>query len=299
MSTKMSRKTEKPEKISQLELAGVTRRLERLNFKHLAFVVLGRTVVFHGTAELVPWSTPAMEFLQIAFEEHQDLAFFMTRSKLWLNYNPTAGCYGMAKVLGKGVFKAPQIASHELLADVDLGAFNWLQLDTKYLENVKRRRDFDGHFVSNRSLKMDGDVLRRVFAEYSDSEVSGGVRLHDKNRKIIALLSNENGDVISAMVNTAQVNKSQHAEVNLLQSYFESLHGADLANKTLWVTHKPCKMCSGLIWNLAKRSQNFKVMFLHDEKGSFSSSTVLDLGSDDRKKFSDQELLNLKMQFQI
>ncbi len=44
----------------------------------------------------------------------------------------------------------------------------------------------------------------------------------------------------------------------------------------MYVTHKPCKMCSGMIFECCESYQDFKLFYIEEVEGCCSRSTELD-----------------------
>lgn len=100
--------------------------------------------------------------------------------------------------------------------------------------------------------------------------------LHDTHRRIAAVLMGANGELLGYGINSNAGNKTLHAEVNLVQGFFRR-NGARLPkDAVLYSTHKPCKMCAGMIHDWSEDPRSLKVFYRHEEKGGLSRHTVLD-----------------------
>jgi hypothetical protein len=115
-----------------------------------------------------------------------------------------------------------------------------------------------------------------AFLQKLVSEIPRGPVLHDWARPIAAVLVDADGRVLGAGVNSNSINKTLHAEVNLIQSYFLQTHQSLPAGATLYVTHKPCKMCAAMIYESSPAGQPIQVRYLHEELGCRSRFTILD-----------------------
>ncbi|WP_338983527.1 nucleoside deaminase [Spiroplasma endosymbiont of Othius punctulatus] len=66
---------------------------------------------------------------------------------------------------------------------------------------------------------------------------------------VSALLVDKNGLIISKSYNTRKRNKniSEHAEINVINNVLNTLEYQNLSEYSLYVTLKPCTMCTGAI----------------------------------------------------
>jgi tRNA(Arg) A34 adenosine deaminase TadA len=103
----------------------------------------------------------------------------------------------------------------------------------------------------------------------------GGV-LHDFDRDIAALLISPVGTVLSYGINSNSKNKTLHAEVNLVQRLYREKGFKIPEGSILYSTHKPCKMCAGMIYQWSEVPGSLQVYYSVEETGLFSRHTVLD-----------------------
>lgn len=243
-----------------------------------AFVIVDSTIVYAQSELLAPRGlTPVGTLLSIIFEEHQDLAFFILRNKIYCSYEPTAYCYGVAKVTGKGVtLVKPNVSSLQ-------ENFNFVQVDYRFLEQI-RVRQLHAQIREVQGQPLEVSKLKQ-FMENANEQIEGEAKLHDRDRPIWAIVLDGNLQFVTGARNSNKLNKTQHAEVNCIRTLLarDKLPTGPL---TLVVSHKPCKMCAGLLWEVCRTWVNFKVYYLQNETGGLSSQTVLDVGSPDRLRFA-------------
>ena len=111
-----------------------------------------------------------------------------------------------------------------------------------------------------------------------------------QDRSIAALLVGphpiDDREIILGMsLNTQSVNRTLHAEVNLIQNYFQRTKTALPAHCKIFTTLKPCRMCAGMIWESASSPGSLKVFYSKDDPGAHATQTVLASHSEDRKRF--------------
>ena len=96
------------------------------------------------------------------------------------------------------------------------------------------------------------------------------------NRAVGAVLVSAEGKILAQSVNQNAKNRTFHAEVTLIQSYWARYRQPFPCGTTLYVTLKPCKMCSAMIVRMAKDMRNFKVIYREDDPGPHARHTLLD-----------------------
>lgn len=90
-----------------------------------------------------------------------------------------------------------------------------------------------------------------------------------------AILVHSDGTIAGWSTNSNKRNKSQHAEVNLIQSYFARNKVDRLPNGAhIYSTLKPCAMCAAMIVSCA--GQSYRVIYGQNDSGDFAANTALD-----------------------
>lgn len=234
-----------------------------------AFVQAGSDVHFSvfPEAQISYAMSPVICLLQQIFETKKDHSFFILRKAIVTNYEPGVNEKGMVKVVAKRIQQGlgHPIKSEE---DFDLSALNWQRHQPRPLASLSE--------LHHQPLNFS-DTDPKVVLQQLVQMVPRGQVLHDYDRPIAAVLVNSEGLVIEFGVNSNHINKTLHAEVNLLQRYFEKHHCQLPLGSKIFVTHKPCKMCAGMIWEaLQNRQSEPKIFFLEEVLGALSQNTVLD-----------------------
>lgn len=75
--------------------------------------------------------------------------------------------------------------------------------------------------------------------------------LHRSDRSVACVLAGRSGEILAWANNTNRDNRTLHAEVNLLQSWWEHARSPIPADATLYTTLEPCRMCLGMIHQVA------------------------------------------------
>lgn len=138
-----------------------------------------------------------------------------------------------------------------------------------------------------------GDIETRptdqVLAELEDITVKGfesDQPRYERPWGIAALLLSASGQVLGTASNDNAVHKTRHAELLLIQDLYQRTQSRIPAHATLLVTHKPCQMCAGLIFEWSEDPSSLQIHFRHEVNGVRSRHTVFDrlrLGSSPKK----------------
>lgn len=247
--------------------------------RELAFVE-HKGVVYYA---LFPQNTSApssatVKLLQGLFDQFVDHSFFILRQRIFVTGSLTEMCRGMVKVVGKRINENIVPKNHGLSLDLrfeQVGTPEEVLIPVRHLnsENQSSLQDIQEWIATNTAvtsmdlLRLAGGLARRV---------PRGAILHDYDRDIAALLLDSSGKVLSYGVNSNSKNKTLHAEVNLLQRLFREYKRKIPKDAVLYSTHKPCKMCAGMIYHWSEDPLSAKVFYSVEETGVLSRHTVLD-----------------------
>lgn len=101
---------------------------------------------------------------------------------------------------------------------------------------------------------------------------------------VSAVLLDAEGEVLSWGVNSAWDFRTQHAETNLIRRWHA--RGSPGVPAAIWMTRKPCKMCSGWIWDtwLRDDESRLKVVYRDPDDGPLARTTVLDAGTFENRR---------------
>lgn len=233
-------------------------------------------------------SSAVVKLLQGLFDQHVDHSFFILRNRIFTTAVLSEMCLGMVKVVAKRATGNITVFDHQLIISsqmIQIGEDEDMLYPVRLL-NQENKMSLD---IVKKSLPqafhkgMSGvQEIAKAHKEYLSAaaqlatSVARGEVLHDYDRDIAALLIDNEGKLLSYGLNSNSKNKTLHAEVNMLQRYYKE-NGQNIpADVTLYSTHKPCKMCAGMIYEASGRSQNLRVFYLHEEDGRLSRATILD-----------------------
>jgi hypothetical protein len=130
-------------------------------------------------------------------------------------------------------------------------------------------------FHDSNSLSKSVHPFRNIpeFLERLKEEATGKTR-------VSALLTDREGKVITYSWSRTGLNRTNHAELQLVQNLYHSGVAYFPDHSTLWISLRPCAMCSAQILGLMKCSKGFKIRFLEDDPGPLSKNSCLFEGSD-------------------
>lgn len=221
-------------------------------------------------------SSAVVKLLQGLFDEYVDLSFFILRNRIYTTTPLTEMCRGMLKVVAKRASEGLKAFDHGLILDLkfqQIGDADTLVFPTSRLsaENAQPLADISRAFEGQQTPEKIISNVVDIAATVKRGEV-----LHDFHRDIAALLVSAEGECLSYGVNSNALNKTLHAEVNLIHRLFKERGLKIPKGAILYSTHKPCKMCAGMIFHWSENPNLVKVYYRHHENGGFSRSTVLD-----------------------
>ncbi|RYZ67719.1 MAG: hypothetical protein EOP09_10575 [Proteobacteria bacterium] len=98
--------------------------------------------------------------------------------------------------------------------------------------------------------------------------------LHDYDRDIACLLLDASDNLLAFGLNSNSKNKTLHAEVNMVQRFFQETGRKIPAGAKIVTTRKPCRMCAGMIYEWSDAPNTLQILYGEDDKSS--KNTVLE-----------------------
>lgn len=260
----------------------LTRAAAGVSHLDLAFVEHNGVVYysFYPPKEEAP-SSAVVKLLQGLFDRFVDQSFFILRQRIYTTSSLTEMCSGMIKVVAKRV--SPRIVPFNHNLDLDLrfcliGSDSALEIFSSIgllnSENAVSVNEIQ-IWLDEAKPRTERDFLN--LASQLAKRVPRGEILHDHDRDIAALLVDRNQRLLSYGINSNSKNKTLHAEVNLIQKFFRAQKMKIPDGAVLYSTHKPCKMCAGMIYHWSEKPNSIQVYYSVEEKGTLSRQTVLDV----------------------
>lgn len=243
--------------------------------QELAFVQHQGVLYYaYGPSEFKGPSSAVVTLLQNLFDQFIDHSFFILRNRIYTTAKLSEMDRGMIKVVGKRATDQVQPCRHDI---EDLPHFqNVTQAkETSHLNPMNRWPQTEVEKRLPQTPHANAKELLQAAFKLA-GEVPRGDVLHDYDRGIAALMLNAEGKLLGFGLNSNSKNKTLHAEVNMVQRYFNETGNLIPKGTRIYSTHKPCKMCAGMIFDAAEDPQSLQVFYGVEEVGRLSVQTVLD-----------------------
>lgn len=210
-------------------------------------------------------ATAVTKLIQHLFDLKVDHSFFILRKRIFANYPLTSLCRGMVKIAAKRATGEIVPKDHRVSLD-----FSWEELGE---EPMVRSRHVEAVKWEAPSQIQDSDQARTALKSLI-AQIPRGMVLHDHNREIAVLICDQNGKLLQFATNSNFKNKTMHAEVTAIQSYFRQTGKALPEGSKIYVSLKPCVMCSAIISRLAPDS--CQVFYFQNDPGPLAQNTELE-----------------------
>jgi cytidine deaminase len=221
-------------------------------------------------------SSSVVILLQNIFDQFIDHSFFILRNRIFTTAKLSEMDRGMIKVVGKRATDQIPARDHQM---IDLPLLQNVVLNktsqTPHLSPMNRLPKAE--IEKRLPWKIDADAKDLLRAAFSlAQEIPRGEVLHDYDRGIAALMLSAEGKLLGFGLNSNSKNKTLHAEVNMVQRFFQETGSLLPKGTRIYSTHKPCKMCAGMIFDASEDPTSLEVFYGVEEVGRLSAQTVLD-----------------------
>ncbi|MEY4065419.1 MAG: hypothetical protein RIR26_1627 [Pseudomonadota bacterium] len=190
--------------------------------------------------------TAVSHLIESIWDRFPGSAHFMLRSRIFTTADPTELCRGMVIVCAKRMSRVAKIP-----------------------EEISERMEMGSGAVDLSAVVHDAPVHL--------SSVSAGVSLlkAERDRSIECWLVSAEGRLLGWAVNTAGRNRTQHAEMNLLRTWWKREGRPLPVGSRVVTTLEPCPMCAGALWECAASREAFEVLYQHPDSGTVVRRSVL------------------------
>lgn len=224
-------------------------------------------------------SSAVVKLIQFLFDQHVDHTFFILRNRIFCTTALTSMCEGMVQLAAKRATGEVKARDHKM----ELSA-PWIEVGSETIHSLKTRHPFE---IDWRAPEFVRDAIEaHHYLQELVSKIPRGEILHDFNRPIAAFICSAEGMLLSWAVNNNSKNKTLHAEVAAIQKYFETHQKLLPAGARIYTSLKPCRMCAGMIFEMAADPASLSIMYFQDDPGPLAQNTVLE-----RKKLLKHYLL--------
>jgi tRNA(Arg) A34 adenosine deaminase TadA len=241
----------------------------------LAWVTHKETTYFVQKPKEQTWPTSsAQKLIQEVFEKFYDHSFFILRNPLFTTEAQDPATQSMVKVVAKRARYSQSLEVFFSLATqkVELGCKEVFFSESPDQQSAEL--DLSQFAFADLNLNSLNDhqivaLLKKVIESLPRGKV-----LHDYHRPIAALLLNEKNQIVSLFKNTNARSKTLHAEVNLIQNWYNKIAAPIPEHYKIFVTLKPCRMCADLI---AKCSHpKVPIYFLENDPGPLAQGSQIE-----------------------
>jgi hypothetical protein len=180
------------------------------------------------------------------WENFPGSAHFMLRSRIFTTSEPTELCRGVVIVCAKRMSRVAKIPAE----------------------------------VEERMLSGTGAValsIPRPDSPVHDTSHVVGASLvkAERNRSIECWLVGADGRLLCWALNTSGRNRTRHAEMNLLRSWWLRESRPLPRGSRVVTTLEPCPMCAGALWECAESHDSFEVLYQHADAGTLVRRSIL------------------------
>jgi tRNA(Arg) A34 adenosine deaminase TadA len=209
------------------------------------------------------------KLIQFLFDEFVDQSFFILRNRIFTTEKLTSMSEGMVQLAAKRATGNIQPRDHVMEVPKEM-----LEMGSKDQHFFKSRFD---HQISWKAPDWVHDAIEaQYYLQDLVSQIPRGEVLHDFNRPIAVLICSPNGKLLSWAVNNNSKNKTLHAEVASILKYFETF-GQKLPKQAhIYVSMKPCRMCAGMMVEMAEDPDSIRVIYFQDDPGPLAQNTELE-----------------------
>ena len=211
--------------------------------------------------------TATTKLIQFLFDDKVDHSFFILRNRIFSTDILTPLSLGMVKLAAKRATGQVTPKDHHLSLNaqfVELGGPEQHLISSRHSQLVDWTLP-----VQIQSLAQAHKLLQELIRE-----IPRGPILHDYNREIAAILCDASGCILSWGVNSNAKNKTLHAEVMMIQDYYQRFQKPLPEGSRLYLSLKPCLMCAAMISYLAPKSCD--VFYFADDPGPLAKNTELE-----------------------
>lgn len=215
----------------------------------------------------IPFS-PVVILLQNLFDQWIDQSFFILRNRVYYSGEFNYMDLGMLKVVAKRGTDKVVAKNHNM----NLEKLSFVEICFTTLNPMK----FLGMNEINKNLVLNSEFELELNLEKLVSLNLSTIARHDQDRQIAAVLVDRNNKILSMGINSNSKNKTLHAEVVMLQKYYYQYKELLPVGSKIFSSHKPCKMCAGMIYELAQTKEKPFVFYEKLMTGSMNTLGVLD-----------------------
>lgn len=237
-------------------------------------------------------SSSILRLIQGIYTIAPDQARKILRNRIFSTEKPTELCFGAVKVAAKRLTAPIAPKPHPTSLNLEFIEVSPIFSQTAHPSPHLLRKSLPSNPFSHADFL---DLAKQL----TQAVPRKGPR-YTCDRDIAALLVSEKGEILASALNTNAIQRTLHAEINLIQKYFEQTGNPIPRGAKIFVTLKPCKMCAGALWTCSEDPLSLEVYYSQFDSGRNARWTILDAGSAERKRANTRDSdIAAVIQFQL
>ena len=214
-----------------------------------------------------------VKLIQGIYATQPEFARKILRNRIYSTDLPTEMCLSMVKVAAKSLTFLERAEVIDFASGC--GPFTEIEMMAPGFQPVP---NLETQQTTSNDFWMS---LAKNLAETTPTKSRENSPLFERDRKVAAILVSRDGKLLGNAINRNSSNRTLHAEINLVQSFYARTGTALPRGCRIYSTLKPCKMCAGMIWHSSEETQ---IIYDQFDPGPSGRSTILDPDSFERKR---------------
>jgi tRNA(Arg) A34 adenosine deaminase TadA len=145
------------------------------------------------------------------------------------------------------------------------------QIDLSHLPLTDLRAERGSEFIGTLLSQTDAVNLCRSIGD----QVQISKHRYESPRKVAAILLGPKMQLVAAAVNSNELNRFRHAEVNLVSQFFAQTRSLIPPGCVVITSLSPCRMCAQVLASMASDGANLRVIALERDSGRYGCSNDL------------------------
>lgn len=212
--------------------------------------------------------TAVTQLIQHLFDSYVDHSFFILRNRIFTTEPAHPYSQGMVRLTAKRITFSVEPLDFDLQIQHEFKNISSPANDLLSSAHLESPPSFE-------SVRCTTENANFILGELIQKLPKGPV-LHDYNRRIAAVLTDRDGNILEYSPNQNSKNKTLHAELLMLQNYFRRTGQKIPSGSQIFVSLKPCKMCAAAILQFAEEPGSIHVYYLEDDPGTMAHETELE-----------------------
>jgi tRNA(Arg) A34 adenosine deaminase TadA len=272
----------------------------------VAFLMEGSNVYFAKNEEMNAYApqSPVVNLIQGIYSNYGNTARQIIRNRIYSTIErPSVMCLGMTKVAAKRLTAGIRPIDHQLR--LDLTFINVTRRGQKVVQQDSLSNYLHQHGIPNSlsRLKSHEDFMTLVL-QIASLIPRNPIR-YQSDRPIACVLvapdpTSHEEKVLSWGISKNASDKTLHAEICMIQDFFQCTGKPLPRHSRIYTSLKPCRMCASMIWHCTEDRRTLQVYYAENDPGRFGKSTILSPYTPDRLRSNcTSEELTLKIEQQL